>query len=261
VRFRWAHPVGPVEATFVMLPDDDRLFVEVVVRARKPIKRWAVSLCCWPAGRFRARTAAGMSPDLTYGKVHRFPDEAPTVLLTDPAADRKGRRAEGTCALTYFPSECASATAKRTLPLYVTLNMRPPRPGTPASAHVVLWELLHRRGDDAWRYLARREAETLARFDALPGIQAPRFAERRRQGLLAVRKQLDALDGRKGLISPWHPKPTLRKGYWSVPGPGLAFRWVQFYRGEAQYQLQSEDWRAASRAIEQAGRHLDGVLK
>ena len=256
VRFRWDHPSGVVEAVFTMLPDDDRLFVEVRATPRRTPKRMTVSLCCWPFGQFRVRTATGLSPVLTYGKPRDLPKGDRTVLLTDPAFDRGGGLGEGTCGLTYFPSECVSATVTRTFPLFVNLDLPIPRTGSPAYLHVVLWELLHRRGDEAWRYLTDREPDTLARFDRLAGVAAPRFAERRHRTLDQVRRQLAVLDRQIKRTSPPTQQARLRRGYWALSRTALAWRWARFYRDEAAYHLAAEDGLAASHALRTATQHL-----
>jgi hypothetical protein len=226
VHVRWPH----VEALFVMLPDDDRLFVEVAITPAAAAKEIAVSLCCWPTGKFRARTASGLSSKLGYGRAVTLSKGARTVLFTDPAVDPTGRRAQGHCALTYFPERVGPASVKRTFPLFVTIRPPIPTQGKTAYVHVVLWEMLGRRGDQAWRYLAEREANTLRQFESLAGMQAPWLATRRRQGLEQARRRLAGM------------------------GDAPPKAWAQFYRDEAAYHLHAHDWRAALEAIKASER-------
>ena len=259
VRFEWDHPAGDVQATFVMLPDDDRLFVEVLVRPRDAAAQVDVTLCCWPLGKFGLRTASSTSPALPYGKAYELPTGDATVLFADPSFDPKGKSPEGVCGLTYFPDECLAASATRTFPLTLKLALKPPRPGEAHSAHVVLWELLRRRGDEAWGYLAGREAETLAQFAALPGMDAARFAEPRQEGLQQAEQELSDLlrDTKQASLPPC--EPVLLPARWAVPAAGIEWRWVCFHTDEAKYYLRSQDWPAALTALRRARAHLASV--
>lgn len=255
VRFGWRHDAGEVEATFLMLPDDDRLFVEVTVRPLARVEQITVSLCCWPLSKFCMRTASLTSPALPYGKPLPLPEADATVLFADPEFDPAGKVQEAACGLTYFPDECSSATATRTFPLFVEFRLPAPQAGAPAHVHFVLWELLHRRGDEAWAYLAGREADTLACFEALPCIQAPQFANPRQLGLQEAEREVVEFDRRAKLIPAADCGSQLRDGYWAVSASAVQWQWAGFYRREAAYHLRAEDWRAASAATRQARRY------
>ena len=257
VRFRWEHDQGLVEATFIMLPDDDRLFAEVAVTPRGPAEKLAVSLCCWPFGDFRVRTNSRNSPPLIYGKPHRLPEGDPTALFTDPAFDPTGKESLGTCGLTYFPGETRSVTAKRTFPLFLTLRLPPPEEGKTAYLHFSLWELLHRRGEDAWKYLAEREGDTLQQFGALPEIQDPRFAEARRRGLGEVRQSCEQVRARLSRVTLSSTRPGTRERDDQLRESVLHRRWARFFCDEAEHALKSGDWRAAMAAVGRARDRLD----
>ena len=257
VRFRWEHDRGLVEATFIMLPDDDRLFAEVAVTPRGPVEQLAVSLCCWPFGDFRARTNSHNSPPLIYGKPHRLPEADPTVLFTDPAFDPTSKESLGTCGLTYFPSETRSVTAKRTFPLFLTLRLPPPEEGETAFLHFSLWELLRRRGENAWEYLAEREGDTLQQFGSLPEIQDPRFSEARKRGLEEARQFCEQVRARLSRVALPSTRPGTRKGEGQLRESELHWRWARFFCDEAEHALKSDGWRAAMAAVRRAEDRLD----
>jgi len=239
VRCEWRHEAGAVTALFLMPPDDDRLFCEVSVTPNDPEARIAVSLCCWPLGKFTARTATATSPALAYKKTYTLPAGDATVLFGDPALDPKGKSKQGACALTYFPEECSSATIERRFPAFVTLNLAP-REGAPiAHAHFVLWELLHRRGDEAFRYVAEKEADTLSMFSRMRGVADPRLADLREKRIEEAGNAMARIDAD---VKHMRSSPQ-----------SADVRCAEFYRDEAVYYLASGDWQRASAALAKAG--------
>ena len=256
VALRWAHAKGAVRTLLVMRPDDDRLFAEVAVRPREQADRVTVSLCCWPLGRQPSvRTASAEPLALPYGKQVDLPPGDATVLFADPAFDPVGKGQDATCGLTYVPEECLSASATRRFPLFVEFELAAPQAGEAVHAHLALWELLHRRGDAAWAYLAAREANTLAQFESLPGMQAPRLAERRRAELAEARRELRQVNQALNAAGLVRERPALREGYWALSRQAIHALWAAFYRDEAAYCLDAEDWRAGRDAVQRAAYH------
>ena len=257
LRARWFHEKAAVAATFLMLPDDDRLFCEVGVRPRTSGLPVRVSLCCWPGGKFEFQTASTKSPALRYDMSYSLPARDHTVVFGDPSFDPAGRLPWGVCALTYSPEECQSAQVKRTFPLFVTLNLRATHQTNAVYTHFVLWELLHRRGALAFSYVTRREADTLVQFDSMKGIDAPRLRARRERGLREARRRLRALDAALRTM----PPPEQTRPPAAAPSPlserALNLRWMAFYRSRADAYLASGNWRAALRAIAR----VEGALK
>lgn len=259
IRSRWHHEAGAVTATFVMLSDDDRLFCEVGITPSVPNAKVAVTLLCWPFGQFVARTASSVSPVLTYGQPYTLPREDHTVLFTDPRFDPTGTISQGTCALTYFPEECVSVTATRTFPLFVTLNLSSTAEGGSVYAHFVLWELLHRRGDGAFVYVAEREVETLSLFDSLGAMQDAKLAAARDKGIKQVRDTLAAFDRpTKATHSP-RENVAFSSGSWRLSDQALNWRWARFYRDETVRYLASGNWRQASQCVALASQFLAKV--
>lgn len=252
VRARWEHEEGLIGATFLMLPDDDRFFCEVSVEtaARGPV---AISLCCWPFGNFVYWTGAGRSVLLRYGREYALPPDENTVLFTDPQFDTVGKECQGTCALTYLPNECRSVSVKRTFPLFVTLNLPEAGAGQTVYAHFVLWELLHRRGEDAFAYVKRREDDTLALWDCLPLITDPKLADAREAGLREVRERMTGFDGELSAVRSGRGEGSAVGG---LSGRVLGLRWGQFYRREAERHVGSCHWRNALECLRLSGELL-----
>lgn len=260
IHASWEHPDAAVTATFLMLPDDDRLFAELCVKPRRQAESIVVTLRCWPRGDFRLRMQSGTSPALRYGQPHAFPPDEATVLFTDPEEDRKGKAFEGTCALTYMPQECVSAGATRTFPLFVRLELQPPPAGEAVYCHFVLWELMQRRGDRAWNYLASREEDTLSQFTRIRHFAAPELVEVREQNAERVEAALKALDQKLGSVAQSTATPECISGYWRIPSHQLARSWIAFHRTAAARALQRGDWQAAEAALQQATKHLDALV-
>lgn len=257
IHASWEHPSAAVTATFLMLPDDDRLFVELCVRPRQQTESIVVVLRCWPRGDFHARTRSGTSPALGYNQPHSFPPDAATVLFTDPKADPKGNAFEGTCAVTYMPQECVSAGATRTFPLFVRLELQSPPANEAVYCHVVLWELMQRRGDEAWDYLTNREDDTLSQFTRIRHFTAPAVVEIRERGVARVRDGLAELDRRLGYAAGPAGTPQHTAGYWHMTPRQLAQRWIEFHRAGVERALSQGDWQAAEISLKQATKHLD----
>jgi len=260
IHASWEHPDAAITATFLMLPDDDRLFAELRVRPEREAESIVVILRCWPRGDFQMRTRSGISPALGYGRAYPFPPDDATVLFTDPEEDRKGKAFEGTCALTYMPQECVSAGATRTFPLFVKLELPPPPAGDPVYCHFVLWELMQRRGDRAWNYLASREEDTLSQFTRIRHFVAPELVDVRKRNTERVKAGLKALDQKLGSVAQSTATPECISGYWRTPPHELARRWVTFHRTAALHALQRGDWQAAKEALQQATKHLDALV-
>ena len=255
----WEHPDADITAMFLMLPDDDRLFVEIGVRPRRETESIAVVLRCWPRGDFVMRTRSGTSPPLGYGQPYPFPADQATVLFTDPEADPKGKAFEGTCALTYMPQECSAAEATRTFPLFVKLQLPPPPAGGTVYSHIVLWELMQRRGDEAWDYLTSREEDTLSQFTRIHHFRAPALAATRNDNLERARGQLANLDQQLNESPQPGTRPEYGSGYWRMSEDSLTRHWVRFHCAEAERALSRGDWQEASDSLDQAARHLESL--
>ena len=256
VRARWSHKGGTVTATFLMLPDDDRLFCEIGVKPKTRRDRVAVSLCCWPTGKSLARTATGSSPELKYRSPYTLPPDDATVLFADPEFDPVGKTKQGVCAITYFPDECESVTVERTFPVLVTLNLTRSRGNECAYAHFVLYELLHRRGDAAFAYVSEKEAETLAIFESMAGLADPRFVSQREAGIAEVRQKLRVFDEARKAIQMAEPEAAATDGLPRLSDRVLNLRWADFYRREALRHLASGDWHQALMAVRIAHQFL-----
>ena len=251
---RWRPPFGSVEATFMMLPDDERLFLQVWLQPRESVDQLSISLYCWPLGDFAAVTEGAEPVPLSYGKAYTLPETRSSLLLADPQFDPAGREDHGVCGLTYIPLQTTSCQLTRTFPLELRFRVAP---GTDSEyrLHFALWELLHRRGDDAWQYLLSRETDTVERLSRLDACLSAAHT----QDLGRAQRRLDRLSARiDGATAP-SATPELTGGYWRCHGAARAWSWAQFFHAEAVYALGMRNWMTSDACVDRAEKALSGA--
>ena len=171
VTFAWEHPDARVIAEFALLPNDDKLLLEIKLEPRTELPHYEVRPICYPGsirGGFKPDKMKRKREARTHTRVFERPEredngghvsavlgpDEPWVLFYDRHFDVAQCRGEGPCAVCYHPDEVETATVSiENYSCRAVLRY----PGRVLSSHLVLWDLNGMSNHAGRRYMESLE--------------------------------------------------------------------------------------------------------
>jgi len=168
VDWVWRTPSAETRARFVALPRDDKLYLEVSLRPRRPVHSLQLRLQCSPGDWRRTRAKERW---LSTRKRHVRQGPQPVAIDTRDEPwifyfEGKVRSYFGTCAVLFLPEEVPRAEVQLGERVLTTAKVSPPA----KRARLLLWSFppSYKRPEDAYAYLkanGKRLLDDLRKLD------------------------------------------------------------------------------------------------